>query len=131
MIYDRMATDLMIGNFFMVTCPYLFELDTITYFSILRNHHSFQTIARIRGTTQLLLGLHNFEGNFYVHPLKVWNRYSPTMFLPHVQQEEKFISPAIFTCQGHKKIKRLCGNSQKIYPVPNSHLTIITRIAGT
>ncbi len=84
------ATDLMIGNFFMVTCPYLFELDTITYFSILRNHHSFQTIARIRGTTQLLLDLHNFEGNFYVHPLKVWNRYSPTMFLPHVQQEEKF-----------------------------------------
>ena len=84
------ATDLMIGNFFMVTCPYLFELDTITYFSILRNHHSFQTIARIRGTTQLLLDLHNFEGNFYVHPLKVWNRYSPTMFLPHVQQEENF-----------------------------------------
>lgn len=90
MIYDRMATDLMIGNFFMVTCPYLFELDTITYFTILRNHHSFQTIARIRETTQLLLDLHNFEGNFYVHPLKVWNRYSPTMFLPHVQQEENF-----------------------------------------
>ncbi len=84
------ATDLMIGNFFMVTCPYLFELDTITYFTILRNHHSFQTIARIRETTQLLLDLHNFEGNFYVHPLKVWNRYSPTMFLPHVQQEEIF-----------------------------------------
>ncbi len=84
------ATDLMIGNFFMVTCPYLFELDTITYFTILRNRHSFQTIARIRETTQLLLDLHNFEGNSYVHPLKVWNRYSPTMFLPHVQQGEKF-----------------------------------------
>jgi len=84
------ATDLMIGNFFMVTCPYLFELDTVTYFTILRNRHSFQTVARIRETTQLLLDLHNFEGNSYVHPLKVWNRYSPTMFLPHVQQGEKF-----------------------------------------
>ncbi len=84
------ATDLMIGNFFKVTCPYLFELDTIAYFAILRNSHSFQTVARIRETTQVLLDLFNFEKHFYVHPLKVWNRYSPTMFLPHVQQGETF-----------------------------------------
>ena len=85
------ATDLMIGNFFMVTCPYLFELDTIAYFAILRNYHSFQTVARIRETTQLLLDAYNFDGSFYVHPLKVWNRYSPTMFLPHLQQGENFL----------------------------------------
>jgi hypothetical protein len=84
------ATDLMIGNFFMVTCPYLFELDTIAYFAILRNHHSFQTIARIRETTQLLLDVYNFDENIYVHPLKVWRRYSPTMFLPHLKQDDKF-----------------------------------------
>ena len=84
------ATDLMIGNFFRVTCPFLFELDTITYFAILRNRHSFKTVARIRGTTQLLLDLYNFKDSFYVHPLKVWNRYSPTMFLPHYQEGEKF-----------------------------------------
>ena len=84
------ATDMMIGNFFMVTCPYLFELDTIAYFAILRNYHSFQTVARIRGTTQLLLDVYNFEENFYVHPLKVWHRHSPTMFLPHVQNGEEF-----------------------------------------
>lgn len=85
------ATDLMIGNFFMVTCPYLFELETVAYFAILRNYHSFQTVARIRETTQLLLDLYNFDGNFYVHPLKVWKRYSPTMFLPHLQQGENFL----------------------------------------
>ncbi len=85
------ATDLMIGNFFMITCPYLYELDTIAYFALLRNKHSFKTIARIRETTQLLLDLYNFEKNFYIHPLKVWRRYSPTMFLPHIQQQEKFI----------------------------------------
>jgi len=84
------ATDLMIGNFFMVTCPYLFELNTIAYFGILRNYHSFQTVARIRETTQLLLDVYNFDGKFYVHPLKVWSRYSPTMFLPHLQQGENF-----------------------------------------
>ncbi|MBN1596426.1 PEP/pyruvate-binding domain-containing protein [candidate division FCPU426 bacterium] len=80
------ATDQMIGNFFMVTCPYLFELDTIAYFSIERGRHSSKTVARIRETTQLLLDVYNCDGNNYLHPLKVWNRYSPTMFLPHMQQ---------------------------------------------
>jgi hypothetical protein len=84
------ATDLMVGNFFKVTCPYLFELDTIAYFAILRNYHSFQTIARIRETTQLLLDVYDFDGNIYIHPLKVWRRYSPTMFLPHMQRSEEF-----------------------------------------
>ena len=85
------ATDLMIGNFFLITCPYLYELDTIAYFAILRSHHSFKTIARIRGTTQLLLDVYDFEDNYYIHPLKVWNRYSPTMFLPHKQEQESFV----------------------------------------
>ncbi|MHC4565546.1 MAG: hypothetical protein ACYTE3_07265 [Planctomycetota bacterium] len=86
------ATDLMVGNFFKVTCPYLFELDTIAYFGILRNHHSYQTIARIRETTQLLLDVYALDDKTYIHPLKVWRRYSPTMFLPHLQQAEEFTS---------------------------------------
>ncbi len=90
-LLDVWATDLMIGNFFMVTCPFLFELDTITYFAILRDRHSFKTIARIRETTQLLLDLYNVDGKSCLHPLKVWKRYSPTMFLPHLQQEDKFV----------------------------------------
>ncbi|MFA5100142.1 MAG: PEP/pyruvate-binding domain-containing protein [Candidatus Omnitrophota bacterium] len=85
------SNDLMIGNFFKITCPYLYELDTIAYFSILRNKHSFKTIARIRETTQLLIDVYHYKENYYVHPLKVWNRYSPTMFLPHVKDKEKFI----------------------------------------
>jgi len=85
------ATDIMIGNFFMVTCPYLFKLDTIAYFAVLRDHHSYKTIARIRETTQLLLDVYNFDDDYYIHPLKVWNRHSPTMFLPHIEEENKFI----------------------------------------
>ena len=82
-------SDLMIGNFFKVTCPYLFELDTLAYFAIRRNAHTFSTVAGIRETTQLLLDLYRVNGNIYVHPLKVWERYSPTMFLPHrIQGDE-------------------------------------------
>jgi hypothetical protein len=85
------ATDGMIGNFFQVTCPYLFELDTVAYFALIRSSHSFNTMARIRETTQVLLDLYKFNGHLHVHPAKVWQRHSPTMFLPHVKQDERFI----------------------------------------
>ncbi len=77
------ATDVMIGHFFQVTCPYLFELDTVAYFGLLRHSHSYQTIEKIRSTTQLLLELYHQDDRVYLHPLKVWERHSPTMFLPH------------------------------------------------
>ncbi|HOV90146.1 MAG TPA: PEP/pyruvate-binding domain-containing protein [Syntrophorhabdaceae bacterium] len=85
------ANDLMIGNFFVIMCPYLFELNTVAYFSILRGNHSFKTIARIRETTQLLIEVYNHGGSHYIHPLKVWNRYSPTMFLPHLEEDGEFV----------------------------------------
>ncbi|MFH0764337.1 MAG: PEP/pyruvate-binding domain-containing protein [Candidatus Omnitrophota bacterium] len=85
------ATDFMIGNFFMVTCPYLYELKTLTYFSIMRNNHSFKSIALIRETTQLLMDVYHCEKSLYIHPLKVWNRYTPTMFLPHQKEKDRFV----------------------------------------
>ena len=80
------ATDLMIGNFFFITCPYLFEMNTIAYFSIIRRMHSFKTVARIRETTQVLIDMYNYKGLICIHPLKVWNRYSHTMFFPHKKE---------------------------------------------
>ena len=77
------ATDLMMGNFFRVTCPYLFILDTVAYFPIIRGKHSFESIAKIRETTQLFLDVYSTNKNVYLHPLKVWNRYSQNMFLGH------------------------------------------------
>lgn len=85
-------TDLMMGNFFRVTCPYLFQLDTVAYFPLLRGRHSFEAVARIRDTTQLLLDVYRGD-RIYLHPLKVWNRYSTRMFLPHscsLQQGEEY-----------------------------------------
>lgn len=84
-------SDLMIGNFFMVSCPFLYELDTIAYFAIMRNAHTYGTIANIRETTQLLLDLYLVNGQIYIHPLKVWQRYSPTMFFPHLIRGEEAI----------------------------------------
>ena len=77
------ATDLMMGNFFRVTCPYLFILDTVAFFPLIRGKHSFQAIAKIRDTTQLFLDVYADGENVFVRPDKVWNRYSETMFLPH------------------------------------------------
>ncbi|MCD8361926.1 MAG: PEP/pyruvate-binding domain-containing protein [Lachnospiraceae bacterium] len=77
------AADLMMGNFFCVTCPFLFKLDTVAFFPVIRGRHSYETIARIQETTQLFLDIYSDEENMYLHPVKVWNRYSATMFLPH------------------------------------------------
>jgi pyruvate,water dikinase len=85
-------SDLMIGNFFKVTCPFLYELDTVAYFAIIRGAHTFNTIAGIRETTQLLLDLYHVKNRLYIHPLKVWQRYSPTMFFPHLIQGSEAIS---------------------------------------
>ncbi|AWX32935.1 PEP/pyruvate-binding domain-containing protein [Methanosphaera sp. BMS] len=77
------STDLMMGNFFRVTCPYLFSLDTIAYFPVIRGKHSFEAIAKIRETTQLFLDIYSNNNDVYIHPIKVWNRYSKEMFLGH------------------------------------------------
>jgi hypothetical protein len=77
------AADLMMGNFFVVTCPFLFELDTVAWFCILRGRHNFDTIARIRDTTQILIDVLPDNECLYIHPIKVWKRYSSVMFFPH------------------------------------------------
>lgn len=64
----------------------------MAYFPLLRGRHSFEAVERIRDTTQLLLDVYRGD-RIYLHPLKVWNRYSTKMFLPHscsLQQEEEY-----------------------------------------
>ena len=85
------ATDLMIGDFFFITCPYLFELNTIAYFAIRRHRHSFKAIARIREITQLLIDVYKYQGQMCIHPVKVKHRYSPTMFFPHIMEKKNLV----------------------------------------
>jgi hypothetical protein len=83
-------SDLMLGNFFMVTCPYLYDLDTVTYFAVIRDSHSHEAVEAIRSTTQLLVDVFRRDGTLYVHPLKVWARQTPTMYLPHARDGEEW-----------------------------------------
>ena len=91
-LLDYWYSDLMIGNFFRVTCPILYHLETIAYFAVIRNAHTYDTIARIREITQLLLDVHTIDEKIYIHPHKVWERYSPTMFFPHLIEGDQAIS---------------------------------------
>ncbi len=90
------ATDLMMGNFFRVTCPFLFILDTVAFFPVLRGKHSIAAINKISNTTQLFLDVYSEQETVYVRPSKVWNRSSETMFLPHLYNlETKSFRPVL------------------------------------
>ena len=78
------ATDELLANFFMVTCPYIFELGPVAYFALARGKHLHSAVARIRDTTQILIDIYHVKNSMYIHPIKVWNRYSSQMFLPHL-----------------------------------------------
>ena len=80
------ATDLMMGNFFRVTCPFLFVLDTVAFFPLVRGKHSVNSVNKIMDTTQLFLDVYTGEKEVFVRPEKVWNRDSDTMFLPHTYE---------------------------------------------
>jgi pyruvate, water dikinase len=75
--------DQMIGNFFQLTCPYLYELETVAYFALIRGLHSQFAMTPITETTQVLLEVYHYKGTYYVQPLKVQNRNSPQMYMLH------------------------------------------------
>lgn len=87
---EEWATDEMLANFFQVTCPYLYQLDTVAYFALDRSRHDPAAVARIRQTTQLLLDAFHVNRDLYVHPIKVWERYGPRMFLPHLARGDRW-----------------------------------------
>jgi hypothetical protein len=89
-LVEEWATDELLSNFFQVTCPFLRELDTVAYFALTRGQHINSAVARIRDTTQVLIDVYRIKGSMYMHPLKVWDRYSPQMFLPHVVYERSW-----------------------------------------
>ncbi len=82
-LVDEWATDESLANFFQVTCPYLFEVDAVAYFALRRGQHGHGAIARIRNITQILVDVYHVGDDTYIQPLKVWDRYSTYMFLPH------------------------------------------------
>ena len=84
-------SDRMLGNFFTLTCPYLYDVGAIAYFAVLKNHHSLHASATIGETTQILLDLYRHKEKLYVHPIKVQQRHSPTMYMLHAWEKDAFV----------------------------------------
>jgi pyruvate, water dikinase len=84
-------SDEMLGNFFMLTCPYLFDMETVTYFGIYRNYHTSHAIVPIQKTTQLFLDVYRHKGDLYVRSIKSQHRYSSTMNMLHVRRGNAFL----------------------------------------
>jgi len=91
------CSDRMLGNFFMLTCPLLYDRAAVAYFAILRNFHSFHAITPISNTTQILVDVYQHEERLYIHPLKVQYRHSPTMYMLHVWEGDGF-APVTQSC---------------------------------
>jgi predicted RNA binding protein with dsRBD fold (UPF0201 family) len=75
--------DFMMGNFFVVTAPEVAKTNSIAYFSVTRNYHSIESMSRVRETATVLIDVFKGEDNIYMQPIKVQDRYLPTIFLPH------------------------------------------------
>lgn len=74
------STGELVANFFQTVCPLLYELRTIAFFALHRGHHTNQTVARIYNTTQVFIESFHHDSSRYLKLIKVWDRYSPTMF---------------------------------------------------
>lgn len=97
-VFDCLSTlaeawysDRMLGNFFMLTCPYVFDLESVAYFPLLRNKHSRHAARPIADTTQILVEVYRHQDRLYLQPTKVQHRYSPTMYLLHAFEGDDFV----------------------------------------
>jgi hypothetical protein len=88
---EAWCSDRMLGNFFMLTCPYVFDRQSMAYFPLLRNSHSFHASTPIAETTQILVDVYRHKGQLYIHPTKVQQRYSATMYMLHLWDDDLFL----------------------------------------
>ena len=83
-------SDRMLGNFFMLTCPYLYIYDTVTFFVLLRDLHTPLAIKAIHNTAQVILDVFRSQETLYILPIKVFERHSPTMYMLHSWEDDEF-----------------------------------------
>ncbi len=83
-------SDTMLGNFFVLTCPYLYDVEAIAYFGLRRRFHAPEVTKLIGSTAQVVLDVYEHRGRVYVHPIKVQQRHSPTMYMLHVWDDSDF-----------------------------------------
>jgi len=84
-------SDQMLANFFMLTCPFLLDMEAIAYFAIEKFKHSSYATSPIVDTTQLFLDIYHYNDKVYIHPIKVEQRYSTTMHMLHHWKDDEFV----------------------------------------
>ncbi len=88
---DAWQSDQALGNFFVLTCPRLYDLETVTYFAYIRNRHAAYAIRPITATTQFLLDIFRYKDGLYIRPIKTQHRSSAAMNTMHEWRGEVFI----------------------------------------
>jgi hypothetical protein len=73
----------MIGNFFLLTCPYIRVTEAIAFFGVLRDLHSYYAVDPIDKTAQIVIDVHRYRDELFVHLLKADQRHAPELFLLH------------------------------------------------
>lgn len=86
------SSDRMLGNFFLLTCPYVFGHGGIAYFGLHKNKHSFHAIEPVSETAQILVDVYRYQKKIHIHPLKVQYRYSNQMFMLYALENDR-LSP--------------------------------------
>lgn len=99
--------DQLVTLFFQITCPRLYHLQTIAYFGMAADAHSQQSWQAIRSTTQLLVDQFDHQ-SCYLQPVKVWQRHSALMFLPHAWQDQH-LTPVLHSAQASRLQARAAG----------------------
>ena len=112
---ERWKDDDALVNFFQTVCPILYDLETVTYFSLRKGAHRTDVIAEIRDTTQILIDLEKHEEGVLIHPLKVWARYSPEMFKSHQFKEEELV--LLKELDAGRYAKMLEEKTQELYQI--------------
>ena len=85
------CSDRMLGNFFMLTCPHLYDVGAIAYFALFRDNHSFHATGPIGDTTQILIDVYRYQEKIYIQPTKVQHRNSPSMYMLHAWEGDEFV----------------------------------------
>ena len=57
----------------------------------MRNYHTSQTISAIHNTAQVIIDVYRKKNDIFIQPLKVFKRYTNTIYMLHQWKGEKFI----------------------------------------
>ncbi len=101
-------SDRMLSNCFLLMCPYVYDVEGLACFAMLRHFHSQQAFGTISDTTQIFIDVYRHNDRVYFHPMKVQQRHSPTMYMLHVWDGDE-IRPVMDSATNAEILKSIRG----------------------